>query len=73
VDEGHVVNAPNMGNFNHAANLASFFQQTSNFVVPGQDSSSAFETRSALEGEIPSIRQREVDMRSCVSRNNRSL
>ena len=41
VDETHMAN---MGNFNSLANLASFFnQQTPNFVMPGQDSSSAFE------------------------------
>ena len=66
VDEGAHMN---MGNFNRPANLASFFNlgQTSNFVVPGQDNGSAFETQSAMEGENPSMHQRHVNMRSCVS------
>ena len=71
VDETHMAN---MGNFNRPANLASFFnQQTPNFVVPGQESSSAFETWSAMGGENLLMRQRQVDMQSCVSWNNCSL
>jgi hypothetical protein len=65
--EGHM---PNMGNFCGVENLANFFYQPSNqFVVPGQGGSSTFEAPSALEGETPSMRQRQVHMHSCVSLN----
>ena len=64
--EGHMAN---MGNFHGVENLVNFFQQPSNqkFVVPGQGSNSAFEAPSALEGETPSMRQRQVHMLNCVS------